>query len=109
MNYTLSTYKNYTVLSLNGEIDLNQSPKARKQILECIKRGHNLLVDLSEVEYIDSSGVASLIEGFQNARAQMLEFALIGVNASTMQVLQLSRLDRVFTIYESLEDVKEAG
>ncbi len=109
MNYTLGTYKDYTVLSLNGEIDLNESPKARKQILESIKRGHNLLVDLSAVEYIDSSGVASLVEGFQNARAQMLEFALVGVNASTMQVLQLSRLDRVFTIYDSLEDVKEAG
>lgn len=105
MKYNISKYENYSVLALSGEIDLNDSPQARKQILQCIKQGENLLVDLSAVEYIDSSGVASLVEGFQTARSQMLEFALVGVSASAMQVLQMSRLDSVFTIYESLDDV----
>ncbi len=105
MKYPLSEYKDYKVLSLSGEVDLNQSPQARQQILHCIKQGNNLLVDLSAVEYIDSSGVASLVEGFQNARAQQLAFALVGVSPSAMQVLQLSRLDTVFTIYKSLQDI----
>ena len=105
MKYPVTQHENYQVLLLSGEIDLNESPNARQQILNCIKKKSNLLVDLSAVEYIDSSGVASLVEGLQSARAMQLEFALVGVSASAMQVLQLARLDTVFTIYNSLDDL----
>jgi len=106
MKYPVTQHLDYAVLALSGEIDLNESPNARKQILNCIKKSTNLLVDLSAVEYIDSSGVASLVEGLQSSRAKKLDFALVGVSASAMQVLQLARLDSVFTIYDSLDDVK---
>ncbi len=105
MKYPVTEHNDYSVLQLSGEIDLNESPNARKQILSVIKNNKKLLVDLSAVEYIDSSGVASLVEGFQSARAKQLEFALLGVSSSAMQVLQLARLDSVFTIYDSLDDV----
>jgi len=105
MKYPVTQHNNYTLLQLTGEIDLNESPNARRQILEQIKHNNNLLVDLSAVEYIDSSGVASLVEGFQNARGKQLEFALLGVSPSAMQVLQLARLDTVFTIYHSLDEL----
>mgnify|MGYP000456786013 CR=1 FL=1 len=107
MKYPVTQHHDYVVLQLTGEIDLSESPNARKQILNFIKNNNNLLVDLSLVEYIDSSGVASLVEGFQTSRAEQLKFALVGVSASAMQVLQLARLDSVFTIYTSLDDVKE--
>ncbi len=107
MKYPVTQHHDYVVLQLTGEIDLSESPNARKQILYYIKNNNNLLVDLSLVEYIDSSGVASLVEGFQTSRAEQLKFALVGVSASAMQVLQLARLDSVFTIYASLDDVKE--
>jgi len=106
MKYPVTQHQNYAVIQLSGEIDLSESPNARKQILNQLKAKSNLLVDLSAVEYIDSSGVASLVEGFQTARAEQLEFALVGVSVSAMQVLQLARLDSVFTIFESLDDVK---
>lgn len=103
MKYPVSQHCDYSVLSLSGEIDLNESPSARKQILDCIN--NNLLVDLSAVEYIDSSGVATLVEGLQTARSQGTEFALVGVSHAAMQVLELSRLDSVFTIYSNLDDI----
>jgi len=107
MKYPVTQHHNYAVLQLTGEIDLSESPNARKQILNYIKNKNNLLVDLSLVEYIDSSGVASLVEGFQRGSAERLEFSLVGVSVSALQVLQLARLDSVFTIYDSLDDVKE--
>jgi anti-sigma B factor antagonist len=107
MNYPLSQYLDYSVISLSGEVDLNESPNVRKLILRSLKNNLNLLIDLSAVEYIDSSGVASLVEGLQTARAQNLKFALLGVSESAMQVLQLSRLDSVFTIYPSLDQVEQ--
>jgi anti-sigma B factor antagonist len=63
----------------------------------------NVMVDLSAVDYIDSSGVASLVEGFQYARSNNLEFGLLGVSDAAMSILKLARLDQVFTIYQSLE------
>ena len=103
MEYSTRTEAGYKILELSGEIDLNLSPQARKQILALLKEGYDLLVDLSAVEYIDSSGVASLVEGYQVAKSENLRFGLIGVSNAAMQVLQLARLDKVFPIFDSAE------
>jgi anti-sigma B factor antagonist len=108
MEYATRNQGSYVVLELTGEVDLHFSPQARKQILQQLKNKHNLLVDLSAVEYIDSSGVASLVEGFQVAKTHNLEFGLVGVSDSAMQVLQLARLDSVFPIHASVSDVAGA-
>lgn len=105
MKYVVTEHLNYSVISLTGDIDLNESPNVRRQVLENLNKNLNLLIDLSKVDYIDSSGVASLVEGLQTARSQKLNFALVGVSDSATQVLQLARLDTVFTIYDSIDDV----
>ena len=55
-----------------------------------------------------SSGVASLVEAFQLAKQKESSFSLVAVSPAAMRVLALARLDRVFTIHESLEDGLEA-
>ncbi len=105
MKHPVSQHLNFTVIHLSGEIDLSESPDIRKQILGYINKKNNLLVDMSGVDYIDSSGVASLVEGLQVSRTNKLEFALLGVSDSALKVLQLARLDRVFKIYKSPEDI----
>lgn len=109
MEYQLRNEGPFVVLELSGEVDLHYSPKAREQILEQLKKKHHLLVDLSAVEYIDSSGVASLVEGFQMARSNNLRFGLVGVSNSAMQVLQLARLDKVFPIHDTVSDFAEGA
>ena len=104
MKYAIRDEGGYTVMELTGDVDLSCSPDARKQILECLDAAHNLLVDMSRVTYIDSSGVASLVEGFQTARKKSLKFGLVGVSGSAMSVLQLARLDKVFPIHASVQD-----
>ncbi len=104
MAFPIEDRQGFSVISLSGEVDLNKSPDARKAILACLKKQKHVMVDMSAVEYIDSSGVASLVEGFQYARSNNLEFGLIGVSEAAMSVLHLARLDKVFVIYESLED-----
>ena len=104
MEYSIRTEGPYTVIALAGEVDLYYSPVARQQILANLNKGHHVLVDLSDVKYIDSSGVASLVEGYQLAKNKHLEFGLLGVSDNAMQVLQLARLDKVFPIHSSIED-----
>ncbi len=92
------------VVSLSGDIDLQQSPKAREVLLAAVGQGDPVVVDLSGVDYIDSSGVASLVEAFQLAKRGGVAFSLAAVHPSALRVLQLARLDRVFTIHEQVAD-----
>ena len=94
----------FAIVELIGEVDLSCSPDARKHILSNLEAGKNLLVDLSGVSYIDSSGVASLVEGYQSAKKRNLEFGLVGVSSAAMSVLELARLDKVFPIHTSVAE-----
>ena len=105
MQYRIDNKGPFTIVSLSGDVDLQYSPEAREQILKSLNDGHHVLVDLSEVNYIDSSGVASLVEGYQVAKSKNLQFGLLGVSDTAMQVLQLARLDQVFPIHKSFDDV----
>lgn len=102
MNYKISTEGQYTVISLHGDVDLHYSPKAREQILKYLGEQCHVMVDLSGVDYLDSSGIASLIEGFQLAKQHKLQFGLVGVSHPAMQVLKLARLDRVLPIHDAI-------
>ena len=68
-----------------------------------------VLVDLSAVDYIDSSGIASLVEAFQKAKKNNTGFALAAPNPAALRVLELARLDRVFRIFATLEEGLDAG
>ena len=92
------------IVTFEGEVDLASSPEARKVLLDTVGQKRPVLVDLSKVNYIDSSGVAALIESLQVARKGGGSLCLASVSAATLRVLQLARLDRVFTIHETIED-----
>jgi anti-sigma B factor antagonist len=90
------------VVALEGEIDLEQAGAVRRALLESLKKGRSVLVDLSLVTYIDSSGIASLVEGLQVARKQKTDLALVAVSQRVRRVLELARLDKVFLIHADL-------
>lgn len=92
-----------TVVALEGDIDLQSSPAVRQQLLACFEKTSRVAVDLSGVTYIDSSGVASLVEAFQVARKKNGTFGLVNVSSAVMRVLSLARLDKVFSIHPSIE------
>ncbi len=104
MEFNLITKEGFSVVELSGDVDLSCSAAARETILRSLASGQPTLVDLSAVTYIDSSGVASLVEGYQVARRKHLEFGLLKVSEAVRSVLELAHLDRVFKIHDSLED-----
>jgi anti-sigma B factor antagonist len=109
MTHRVREERGILVVSFEGDVDLEYSPKARRVLLDSVKRQRDVLVDLSGVSYIDSSGVANLVEAFQLARQEGTGFALVSVNAAALRVLRLARLDKVFTIHASLEDGLDGG
>ena len=104
MQCTTKQEGEFIIVSLVGEVDLHYSPEARKCILDCLEKESHVLVDLSQVKYIDSSGIASLVEGFQLARRKNLQFGLVGVSDAARQVLQLARLDKIFPIKNNVSE-----
>ncbi len=93
------------ILDISGDIDLANSPAMRKVLLGEIKEKHTpkVLLNLKNVRYIDSSGIASLVEGLKAARDNGARLILYGLSSSVREVLELSRLQKIFEIYETEE------
>jgi anti-sigma B factor antagonist len=103
MAYEVREVSGAAVVALTGDVDLQTSPIVRQKLLETLEKHKRVVVDLSAVNYIDSSGVASLVEAFQVSRKKGALFSLASVSSAAMRVLSLARLDKVFTIHPSVE------
>jgi anti-sigma B factor antagonist len=93
-----------SIVVLKGDVDLESSPAAREILLKTVDGAGRVLVDLSSVTYIDSSGVASLVEALQASKRNGGRFALVAASEPTRRVLELARLDKVFTLYATVEE-----
>jgi anti-sigma B factor antagonist len=92
------------VLPLDGEIDLHVSPEVGESLRRMIaKKPSVLIVDLAKATYLDSSGLAVLIEAMQNVQEYGGRFALAGVQESVKQIFEIARLDQVFQIFPDVE------
>jgi anti-sigma B factor antagonist len=86
-------------IAVEGDIDLYSSPELRKAVLKAVPRSaEGVAVDLSGVSYMDSSGVATLVEGLRSAKEHGRSFVLASPSAAVMKVLELARLESVFEV-----------
>lgn len=98
----------FAVISVAGEVDLYSSPKIRKEIVNFInKKLPAIIINLKEVSYMDSSGVATMVEGLQLTERYNGKFYLCGLQSMVREVFALSRLDTVFKIFDNLDSLKE--
>ena len=88
------------VLPLKGEIDLHVSPSVTASLNEMInEKPERMVVDLSDVSYIDSAGLAALIEAMQKVEGYGGKFMLAGLQETVRSICEISRLDQVFQIF----------
>jgi anti-sigma B factor antagonist len=93
------------VLRIRGTVDLQTSPDLRKALIDAARRTrHRLVVDLSAVDYMDSSGLATLVEAFQRAQQAGGMLRLAAPAQAITFVIRLGRLDRLFHIDPSVDD-----
>jgi anti-sigma B factor antagonist len=93
------------IFDITGHIDLANSPELRKMLLKELRENKTprVILNLTGVRYIDSSGVASLVEGLKAAKDQGLRFILFGLSPAAREVLQLSRLIKIFEVHDNEE------
>jgi len=93
------------ILALSGEIDMSASPILRKELMVLIKsKVDQLLVDFRDVSYIDSSGIATFVEGLKGMMSFGGKLKLAAMPSEVREIFRFSKLDRVFEIYGSVDD-----
>jgi anti-sigma B factor antagonist len=89
-----------TIITLDGEIDLHESPNVRETLRPLIEgKVPRIYIDMAEVTYIDSSGLAVLIDAMQRIANYGGKFGLIALRPAVRTVLEIARLDQVFRVY----------
>jgi anti-sigma B factor antagonist len=96
-----------TVVDLEGAINISNSTTLRTSLFETLQATPRLALNMSGIQYIDSSGIATLIEALKKARALNRDFHLFGVGQTVRDVLKLTNLLGVFQIFESEKDALE--
>lgn len=97
-----------TIVDVSGDIDMSTSPGFRATLLESLKKTYRLAVNLTDVRYVDSSGIASLVEVLKAARNTDKRLVLYGLNEAVREVLQLTRLTKIFEIRKTEAEAMEA-
>jgi len=106
MKIEIVDYKGKKVISLSGDIDMYSSPELREKLLDLIKRKiPALVVDFKSVSYIDSSGIATFVEGLKCMKIYGGRLQFFGIPQGIMEIFSFSKLDKVFEIYGNIDDV----
>jgi anti-sigma B factor antagonist len=89
------------ILNVRGEIHVSTAPSFREQLNAVIEGGGTLLVlDLSGVEFIDSTGLSVLLNGLRLINQRHGRMALVCANPTVMRLFQITSLDATFDIFE---------
>ena len=94
---------NATVVDLDGSVDLGNSPVLRATLFETVPTTSRLALNMSGVGYIDSSGIATLIEVLKKAMDLKKDFVLFGLGPAVHDVLKLTNLLGVFQVFDNEE------
>lgn len=101
MAYVTRIVDGVSVLDLEGEIDLYRSPAVRAEIAKLItSQKKTVLINFAKVTYIDSSGLATIIDAFQKMRAYNGKLILAALTKSVRSVFEVARLDQYFHIFD---------
>ena len=101
MSFKIKSKKknNIGIINVEGEVDMFTSPNLREKMLPFFKKDlKGIIVDLSSVSFMDSSGIATLVEGLQWSKKHEKKFVLTGLGTNVKNALTLTKLDNVFDI-----------
>lgn len=91
-------------LAIRGDVNIQTSPELRKALKPYLaKHVKSIHIELNDVPFMDSSGIATLVEGLQWSHQTGGEFVLSGMQETVQDVFSLAKLDTVFTIQDKAE------
>ncbi len=96
----------HKIINISGEVDLYNVSELKKALFG-VTDGQNqsVIVDMENVNYMDSSGIGALVAGMKKMKAHNGKFALMNIHDDVLNILKLATLDKFFTIYENEDEV----
>ena len=98
MSYKVSEEGNITTIHLDGEIDMDVTEKAKEEIFPHIDSGKEVHLNLSQVQYMDSSGISVLIESHQKALEVGTKVVLKEISKSVLKVIMMAKLEQILNL-----------
>lgn len=93
------------VVTLAGDVDLHRTPELQQELVRVVeKHPRRIVLDLSGVQYMDSSGVASLVKLLSSTRRQNIDLKLCGLLPRVRSIFEITRLDTVFDICPTVKE-----
>ncbi len=106
MELSLSTRSvaDHTVLEVGGEVDVYTAPRLRERLVELVEGGaRSVIVDLSRVEFLDSTGLGVLVGALKRLRAAGGSLRLVCGQERLLKIFRITALDRVFSLFDTVE------
>jgi anti-sigma B factor antagonist len=99
-----------TIVAVGGEIDVYTAPKLRDKITELVAGGaYDLVIDMQEVEFLDSTGLGVLVGGLKKVRAHSGSLQLVCNQDRLLKIFRITGLAKVFVIHDSADGALAAG
>ena len=111
MDLSLSTRQegDKTVVVVGGEIDVYTAPKLREQLIDLVSNGsYQLVVDMENVDFLDSTGLGVLVGGLKRVRAHDGSLQLVCTQERILKIFRITGLTKVFPIHSSVEEAVAA-
>ena len=98
MSYKVTEEGNISTVHLDGEIDMDVTEKAKEVIFPVIDSGKEVHLNLSQVQYMDSSGISVLIESHQRALEKNTKVIIKDVSTSVLKVIMMAKLEQILNL-----------
>ncbi|HEY2831696.1 MAG TPA: STAS domain-containing protein [Sporichthyaceae bacterium] len=109
LSLTTRTEGDRTIVSVGGEIDVYTAPKLREQLVDLVNAGqYQLVVDMEDVEFLDSTGLGVLVGGLKRVRAHEGSLRLVCTQERILKIFRITGLTKVFPIHDSVADAVAA-
>ena len=109
MNMSVRKSENTRIVDLTGDVDLSGAPQLRKLLFESLKESPRVLINLTAIRYIDSSGIAVMIEALRQSQRLKRQFVLFGMNTRVHDVFKLTHVMQIFQVVDTEENALAAG
>lgn len=94
------------LITVAGEVDLASSPDLDTSIVAAVESGaKSVLIDLSDVSFMDSSGLGVIVRGLKRCREADKDLDLVITNERVLKVFGITGLDQVIPIHDSIQDI----
>lgn len=103
MGVEVTTVGNHDVVTVSGEVDIASAPVLRETLLSVLAEGpHQLVIDLDQVTFLDSTGIGVLVAAFRRATEAGGSMGVVCHSKRSLRVLEITGLTKVFTFHDSV-------